>query len=158
MSNHQNTNISLYAIAMKLMARRERSETELRQKLIARDFDSCKIDKVIDDLLSRNLLSDKRFAEAYTKSRSRKGYGPVRIKNELNQRGVNDDIVQICLANEADQWESRAFSARRKKFGINLPSEFKEKARQMRFLEYRGFTTNQINSAFDFGLSDLEQN
>ena len=136
-------------IAMNLLARREHSLLELKLKLTARDIDADQVDAVVADLAARDLVSDARFAESFTQARMRRGQGPVRIRQELRQRGVDAATADNCLAARAGEWESLVVSVRHKKFGESLPEEFKDKAKQMRFLEYRGFTAEQINAAFE---------
>lgn len=140
--------------AMNLLARREHSLAELRRKLIAREYDPDVVEDVIVDLAARNLVSDERFAEGYVNYRMRRGNGPVRIRQELAKRGVDDSIASIYLVNVELSWNDCALDARIKKFGSTLPEDFKAKAKQMKFLEYRGFTTEQINSAFDKEATD----
>jgi regulatory protein len=136
-------------VAMNLLARREHSRAELKTKLLAREFNETEVDDAIADLATRDLVSDERFAEAFTNSRVRRGQGPVRIRQELRQRGVEAAVIHRCLDTLAPDWADVAGATRLKKFGAAPPADYKEKARQMRFLQYRGFTTEQINSAFD---------
>ena len=90
------------------------------------------------------LLSDERFTEAYVSYRQRAGFGPVKIRGELRERGVDESLSQRFLDVDAECWLELAELARRKKFGSGLPSTSGERQRQERFLKYRGFNHHQI--------------
>ena len=133
---------------MDLLARREHSALELRLKLIAREFDRDDIDFAIERLIDEGLLSDARFAQAFIASRMRKGQGPVRIRGELEQRGVAEELIAASLDGLDVDWVGKARSVRERKYGAELPAEFSERARQSKFLQYRGFTGEQIHQVF----------
>jgi regulatory protein len=132
--------------AMDLLARREHSVAELRAKLIARDFEAGAVDLAVDALVDEGLLSDERFAEAFVSSRVRKGQGPLRIRVELERRGVSSDFITTCLEQRDIDWDGLARSVRTKKFGPASIESYREWARQANFLQYRGFTGDQISS------------
>lgn len=133
---------------MDLLARREHSLAELRAKLAARGFDADEIDAALDGLSREGLADEARFIEAFVASRIRKGYGPSKIRAELIGRGIAAQAAAEGLAGTGD-WMALARAVREKRFGTALPRDFRERARQMRFLEYRGFTGEQIRSCFD---------
>ena len=133
---------------MALLARREHSEQELRGKLRARDLDVNDIDDVIEQLQREGLQSDMRFAEALVHDRAGRGYGPRHIAQELRQKGVADYIAEEFLDERDDAWRDRIREVREKKFGRDLPADYKEQARQSRFLQYRGFASDQIQRLF----------
>ncbi len=138
--------------AMDLLARREHSVAELRRKLQshadgrakAGNLDRRSIDDVLTQLQSEGLVSDARFTEAFVRYRNNNGYGPRRIQAELRERGVSEKIALIYLDFGDPQWCERAFGVRNKRFGEGRPKDIKERARQARFLQYRGFTTEQV--------------
>ena len=134
---------------MDFLARREHGEQEITQKLIARGFDTDIVEAAISTLISDGLLSDSRFAEAFVYSRFKKGSGPQKIHAELRQRGIDDDLISVCMETIGDQWRQRVREVRENKFGLESPRDFKERSRQMRFLQQRGFTSEQIRSAFN---------
>ena len=133
--------------AMNYLARREHSQHELHRKLLNKGFESVAIQPVLQVLVEQGLLSDERFTEAFINSRLHRGSGPVKIAMELQQRGVSDELVDIHLDERAPQWMQSAIEVRSKRFGPAIPHDFKERARQMRFLQYRGFTMSQIQQA-----------
>lgn len=137
-----------YAAALRFLARREHSELELRHKLMGRNFTEAIVDAVIKQLLDEGLLSDQRFAEVYARGRSERGYGPLRIRAELRERGVSDSLTEQILAGLSRYWIESAGRQRDKRFGQPLPHDYRERARQMRFLQQRGFTSEQIQAAF----------
>jgi regulatory protein len=135
--------------ALDLLARREHSRRELERKLAARDYEPEQISETLDQLGRENLQSDQRFAESFVQARAAKGQGPVRIRRELGDKGVDD--ADAYLREAGLDWAGLARETRSKRFGRALPDNFKDKARQMRFLQYRGFTQDQIDAALEFG-------
>ena len=133
---------------MDFLARREHGEQEITQKLIARGFDADCVEAAVSALIADGLLSDSRFAEAFVCSRFKKGSGPQKIHAELRQRGIDDALISVSMNTVAGQWLERAREVREKKYGLELPRDFRERSRQMRFLQQRGFTSEQIHGAF----------
>lgn len=128
--------------AMDLLARREHSRTELTNKLKQRDFSMQEITTCLDQLEADDLLSNERFAEAYAKMRSRRGFGPVRIMQELKQRGISHAQVEQCLA--FIDWQTLITETFHKKFADINMTDFKQRAKCIQFLNYRGYTQQQI--------------
>lgn len=133
---------------MDLLARREHSRLELERKLDARGFGPSLISEVLDQLQQDGLLSAERFARSFIEARYAKGQGPLRIRRELAERGVEN--ADAWLAEAECDWEALARATRNRRFGPGRPADFREKAKQMRFLEYRGFSHDQIRRALDF--------
>lgn len=130
--------------AMDLLARREHSRVELARKLHRRYSDYEVIEEALDKLVSDNLLSDERFTEVYVTYRKRAGFGPVRIAGELRERGINDNLASRYLNGADASWCDAALAARDKKFGSQPVATLDEKARQQKFLNYRGFRHNHF--------------
>jgi len=133
--------------AMDYLARREHGRAELHKKLMKFGFDTDISDDAIEGLINDGLQSDQRFVEAFIQSRINQGKGPTRIRVDLSQRGVSDSVVDDGLYEAKQDWRYLARDVRVRKFGVQLPVDFKEKARQMRFLQYRGFEPDHIQSA-----------
>ena len=133
--------------AMDYLARREYGRQELEQKLIAAGFESVTVTETVDKLRGEGLQDDRRFVENFAQSRINQGKGPVRIHQELGERGINDGMIDEVLEDVAEDWFALARQIREKKFGPDLPRDYTEKARQMRFLQYRGFESAHIQSA-----------
>lgn len=141
---------SLNERAMNLLARREHSVRELKNKLVKADFDIDDIYAVIEKLTNADLQSDERFAENYLRYRSQRGFGYQRITLELKERGVAADIINDTLNKSEIDWFTLAAEARSKRFGEHSPDTQQDRAKQQRFLQYRGFTHEQITESFNF--------
>ncbi|MEO5703249.1 MAG: regulatory protein RecX [Gammaproteobacteria bacterium] len=137
-----------YHTAVNLLSRREHSTTELRRKLTGQGLDDSELDKVLARLTRDKLLSDERFVESFIQSRVSKGVGPLLIQAQLHERGIDSMLSAEFLDTHARQWRELAQTAQRKRFGETLPQNYTERAKQMRFLQQRGFTMEQINAAF----------
>ncbi len=133
---------------MDFLARREYGQTELIRKLADKGFDHDVATRAVTQLTAEGLQSDQRFAESFVQSRINQGKGPVRIRLDLGQRGISDSTIETAIEEAGADWRALAREQRRKKFGNADPADFKDKARQMRFLQYRGFEQDHIQSAF----------
>jgi regulatory protein len=133
--------------AMDLLARREHARVELERKLAAAGFDADIAADVLQGLAQEGLQSDRRFVEAFVQSRINQGKGPLRIHADLGQRGIASGLIEDVLEESGEDWRALARETREKKFGRSQPVEFRDKARQMRFLQYRGFEPDQIQAA-----------
>jgi regulatory protein len=133
-------------VVVRLLSYREHSQLELRNKLNRQGFEIVDIEIVLQNCIRLGLQSDERFTDAYVTSRKNKGYGPLRIQQELEERGIEKKLVnQYVWVNQ--DWDKRAAHVREKKFGVSIPSSFVEQTKQMRFLQYRGFTLDNIKLA-----------
>jgi regulatory protein len=103
---------------------------------------------VVGELASSGLADDRRFAEAFVRSRAGRGQGPVRIARELRGRGVADELVREALAPYAREWRERMEAVRSRRFGSETPGR-EERLRQARFLEQRGFPRDLIGAWLD---------
>ena len=133
--------------AMNLLARREHSLRELHQKLRRRFDDEALVEAELCRLADENLQSDQRFAESFARQRSGRGYGPQRVRQEMREKGLSDaDIARAFEVAEVD-WYDLAGEVFRKKFGCRVEADrsrpdLKEKARRVRFMQYRGFSAD----------------
>ena len=134
------------AAALALLARRDWLTGELAAKLQAAGYDPAVTAAAIAELLSERLLDDTRYAERYVASRAERGQGPVRIAAELASLGAERELIDTALASGPD-WRVVAGAVRRRKFGSAPPDSWAEKARQARFLQYRGFSADHIRAA-----------
>lgn len=135
--------------ALNLLARREHAPRELVRKLVQRGFDDDAVTAVAAELETENLLSETRFAESVARSRAERGYGPARIRAELGAKGVDESVVDDALAALETDWGELAERVRHKRFGAAVPRDFPDKARQMRFLQRRGFDAEAIRRALE---------
>lgn len=136
--------------AVRLLSRREHSTEELRRKLASKGYPEASIATVLTKLGAKKLVSDERFASGYVHHRARRGKGPVRIRSELRQQGITDTQIQQEVGSPAMDWNQLAGEVRRRKFGAELPRSPGERAKQARFLQYRGFNSDQIRAALNF--------
>jgi len=148
------TKLSLYNRAIYLLAQREHSAKELKRKLLKAEFPVDEIEQNLVRLAEAGLQSDKRFSEVYTYSRSAKGFGCRRIRQELKERGVSSTYIDEALTQAKIDWFSLATSVRCKRFGEHCPDDFRDRAKQQRFLQYRGFTHEQIKESFNTDSKD----
>nr|VFK41110.1 MAG: regulatory protein [Candidatus Kentron sp. SD]VFK41946.1 MAG: regulatory protein [Candidatus Kentron sp. SD] len=122
---------------------------ELSRKLVAKGIDEDVVNSIISRLYRRNLLSDTRFTENFVRQRIANGYGPIRIRHELRQRGIDEDTIMQFLLHEEDNWTDRILDVRRKRFGISEPKDYRDRVCQVRFLLYRGFAGEHIRKVLD---------
>ena len=133
--------------AMDLLAGREHGRAELLRKLAKAGFDPEMAADAVDRLQDEGLQSDRRYVENFVQSRINQGKGPVRIRAELGERGTSASLVEAVLEDAGTDWFAMAREVRLRKFGAQPPKDFRDKARQMRFLQYRGFESDQVQSA-----------
>ena len=139
---------ALERTAIGLLARRDHSRAELLRKLTVRGFAVADAEALLDRLAAQRLQSDARFAESYARMRSARGYGPQRIRAELRERGVAVELVEHGLAALMETDTLRIDDVWHRKFAGNLPQDYRERARQMRFLQQRGFSPTDIHALF----------
>lgn len=133
--------------AVRLLARREHSTRDLKRKLEHKGHDRESVERVVNKLSDKKLLSDERFASAFVAHHGRRGQGPVRIRAELRQQGASDELIDAALAGAELDWKAIASEVRARKFGAGPPGSLPERAKQARFLQYRGFSADQIRAA-----------
>jgi len=126
---------------MNLLAQRDHSLRELRNKLVRRYPDAASVDEQLSRLIVERLQSDVRFAASYARQRISRGYGPLRVREELRERGVSEADVTAAMAELDIDWCVVAAEVLHKKFGKRDAIDLKEKARRARFMQYRGFAS-----------------
>lgn len=132
--------------ALVLLARREFSANELRQRLLEKTTEVASVDKVIQELLVANLLSDERFVASYVRRRAAKGFGPLHIECELKKHHLHTDLIRQHLHGNEVHWSDvlkRLFE--RKYHASRLAKDRSIRSKQVRFLQSRGFELAQIN-------------
>ena len=135
---------SISETAVAMLARREHSIFELRRKLKSKGFDEDEIDQAIEQLLTNNLLSEERFTESYINMRRRKGYGPLRIAQELKERGINPELCESFLDRNNPEWHEIMLSQYSKKYGDIPADDYPEKAKRAKYLQGRGFPLDWV--------------
>jgi regulatory protein len=134
--------------AMDLLARREHSTKELADKLYRRFPDRDVIADQITVLKEDNLQSDERFVESFVNGRKSRGKGPLVIRQDLKQRGISADLIAVYLDEAPELWLPIAEQTYHKKFGDKPIADQKDKARRIRFMQYRGFSGDTIRKLF----------
>ena len=136
------------AAAVRLLAGREHSTEELRRKLTRKGYPPEIIGPVVEKLVGKRLVSDDRFTASFVHHHAKRGQGPVRIRAALRQQGIADSQVEEALRRAEVDWVQMAREVRRRKFGAATPRSLGERAKQARFLQYRGFDAEQLRAAF----------
>ncbi len=136
--------MSAKSVAVRLLSRREHSALEIRDKLTKREFEHSEIEQAILELVQGGWLSDERFTEAYIRMRQLKGFGPIRISMELNERGIKESIIDEYLHAGDTSWMQTLTEQYRKKYKNKTIEDYNDKAKRIRFLQYRGFSLDKI--------------
>lgn len=142
----------LYHYAIWLLGRREYAGAELARKLkrkIAEKQETSPTEeyvmpRVMARLTDSQYLDDTRSITLFFQAGVRKLHGPVRIRRELRQKGFDGELIDAVFSAQETDWFEQAREAKMKKFGESRPADYKEKQKQMRYLMYRGFTSDQI--------------
>jgi regulatory protein len=134
------------ATAIALLARRDHGAAELREKLADKGFEPQAAAEAITGLAAEGAVDDARYAQNYVAYHATRGQGPLRIAADLRARGVPAELIEVALDSGPD-WPALAREVRRRRFGRVPPGDWRETARQARFLQYRGFSADHIRAA-----------
>jgi regulatory protein len=129
---------------MDLLARREYGIRELEQKLIQKGCPREIAAVAVDGLKRDGLVSDERFAESLVQNRRERGYGPLRIERELQEKGIAHSVIDQWLNPRDSAWLDVLREVHRRKYGAMAPESYQERARRARFLQSRGFSAEQV--------------
>jgi regulatory protein len=140
--------------AMDLLARREHGRVELMRKLRQRGAPAELIEAALERLAEEGLLSEARYLESFVGYRARAGYGPLRIREELTQRGLARADVEQALRDSGIDWAEQLQDTWQRKFSGTLPADARERAQQGRFLSYRGYPLELIGRLLRGTLDD----
>lgn len=140
--------------AVRILAVRDHSEQELRRKLSAPvmgkngpeegDATADDYERVIAWCHEHYYLDDNSFVTRFIANLSRKGYGPARISQELEQKGITRELTEKAMRECNIDWSEMAREQAVHKYGEPLPSTFSEKVKVQRFLLYRGYLMDDI--------------
>jgi regulatory protein len=141
------------SVAIGLLARRDYASGELRERLQRKGFDAEVVEATLGELREERALDDARYAGNYVSYSAARGQGPLRIAAELKALELPAGLIEAALAGGPD-WRALAGEVRNRKFGPEPPADWPQKARQARFLQYRGFSSDHIRLALgaDFDL------
>lgn len=132
--------------ALGMLARREHASGEVTASLTRKGYNPAVAAAVVAELVDERLLDDTRFAEAMVRMLAGRGQGPRRVRQTLAAAGLTESLISAAMEAGTD-WATLAAEVRLRKFGSALPKTWPQRARQMRFLQYRGFSTDHIGSA-----------
>lgn len=138
------TLVAVRRTAMDLLARREHGRVELTRKLRQRGAPPEMIEAALDRLTEEGLLSESRYLESFVSYRARSGYGPMRIREELSQRGLQRGDIDLALRECSIDWQAQLRDVWQRKFAGQFPADARERAKQGRFLSYRGYSMDMI--------------
>ncbi|MBL1376663.1 regulatory protein RecX [Zobellella iuensis] len=139
----------LWDCALRLLSRREHSRRELAQKLRQRQFEAGLIEQALDRLEQQHWLADGRFATVQVRQHILKKHGPMRIRAELQRKGIAQADIEQALAAEAPDWFALAECCYRARFTPSRRLDIKERARRIRYLQGRGFAPEHIRHALE---------
>jgi len=135
-------------LCLRFLSRREHSQQELLEKLAIKGFDRTETQLIVDELAAQGWQSNQRFAESYSRYRIKKGYGPIKIKCELQQRGIEDCDLDEVVMDLADGWGEILEQVYLKKYSDDTRLTNKEWLKRNRFLQQRGFSGEMIKTLF----------
>jgi regulatory protein len=133
---------------LRLLTRRDHSRKEIQHKMAVKGYESSQVSAVIDDLAQQSWQDDSRYAESYARMRSHKGFGPIHIAYELKQQGIEAHTVDKVLQATSDNWLNLMEQVYNKKYPESLAMDINERAKRIRFLLQRGFSSAMITTLF----------
>ncbi len=146
--------LSLKARALRLLALREHSRVELERKLVEHAADAAELRALLDQLEAQGWLDAQRFAASLVRRRAR--FGSARIAQELRSHGLDDALVaQALREREGDDEAARALAALRRRHP-QPAADAKQRARQQRFLQARGYTAEAVRAAMKAHRGDAD--
>jgi len=131
-------------VLLRLLARREQSRKELITKLSHKDFPLDLIESAIDDLATQGLQSDLRYAECLVESKRNQSVGPRKIKAQLQQHNIADELIRQLIDEQDENWFIQLDKLKQKRFGPQLPEDIRIRQKMNRYFIQRGFTYEQI--------------
>ena len=137
--------ISLKARALRYLSAREHSRLELARKLARHAREGDDVEALLDALETAKLLSESRFCDSLVHRRAAR-FGNNRILSELQSHGIDAESLDAIKAGLASDEVARACEVRQRKFD-RPPLDAVERAKQMRFLQQRGFSHGAIQAA-----------
>lgn len=145
--NQSSANKDLHASALRLLTRREHSAYELQQKLIQQGYAEEDIVNEIQFLQEKKWQSDERFTESFVHYRQQQNKGPLRIKQELKQRGIAEHLINKYINDYDEVWFEKAKIVCNKKIKLSELKDIKKRAKAYRYLQYAGYTSDHIQAA-----------
>lgn len=133
--------------AVSLLMTRDRSQHEIRTRLVKAGFDEDVAEKVVADLKAIGYIDDSRFVLKYASDRIRtKALSKRALRYELEQKGIDRDLIDVALKDFEPDEEEIALRAAKKKFGKYDPCEKSVEIKILKFLMHRGFSYETASS------------
>lgn len=145
----ENNRKSIIDAITRMLARRDHARVEIIRKLAEKGWGNKEANAILQEFVDADLQSDKRYAEMRVRVAISKGIGQRRIRQELRQMQIADVVVEQALAENPTDWFELALRVKTKRFGIAQCSDPKDKLKQHRFLQYRGFDQEEIRYALN---------
>ena len=133
---------SLKGRALRLLSGREHSRAELQRKLAQHETEPGELARALDELEAKGFINEQRVVESVLNRRASR-LGAARVRQELQAKGLDPQAVAEAVAGLQDSEEPRAREVWSKKFGAP-PLDANDRARQMRFLLTRGFSSDVV--------------
>ena len=133
---------------MRLLARREHGAHELANKLATKGYIERDIQDAVLECQRHGLQNDNRFVDNVCRTRIRQGYGPIRIRHELQNLQIDSELIAAALELEQDNWLAYAVEVWTKKYKEQVDLSYTALQKQKQFLLYRGFSTDTITMVF----------
>lgn len=130
--------------ALRLLAQRDHTRGELLRKLLQRGFIESAINPVLNQLETQGFINEPQFAEHYIAERMKKGFGVLRIRGELREKGLSGTLIEQAFEPVKNEWAECIAAAHQRRFGNTAPTDRADYGRRARFLEQRGFPTDLI--------------
>lgn len=137
----------LYDHAVSLLAKRDYSSGELTRTLVKMTENSECVDSALQRLIVSGYLDDERLVIHLVDKHIRKKHGPTRIRQEVRQKGFPQELVEQTLEKAGVDWYAMARELKVSKFGEEPASDAKEKNKQVRYLQYKGYSMDMIFEA-----------
>lgn len=134
------------AAAAALLARRDFASRALGLKLEQQGFEAAIVASTLAELIKTRALDDRRYAGNFLSYHAGRGHGPLRIGADLRALGIPAELIGEVLDSGPD-WHDLARQVRSRRFGPAAATDWPQKARQARFLQYRGFSSDHIRAA-----------
>lgn len=135
--------------ALDWLGRRDYSRSEITRKLRRKFGEEVDVAAVLDWLEEHRFLDENRYLEVLIRSAIDRGHGLLRLRQDLRQRGIAAALIDQALSSLEVDWFAQARALRERRFGHKPVTDQKEKARQLRYLQYRGFTGEQCFHALE---------
>ncbi len=142
--------LSSKEVAIHLLSRRDHGEYELYQKLAKKGYGEEQIQEAVNYCIDHDYLDDLRYAKSQIRQHVYKGHGERRIRQELKQKRISESVIEEAILEEPQDWFELAKVVAEKKFKGTKAEDQREYAKQVRFLQYRGYSFEQIEYALNF--------